>query len=92
MYVGSGDTITVLLAVTHVALTVIDLELQLAAAKVTVIVELHPLGAAHSYPSAVLVTTYQVVAVQDGVNSEILIFPLPSKALLFIVFKVTAQV
>ena len=69
MSAGAGDTITVLLAVTPVAVTVIDLLLQLAAAKVTVIVELHPLGAAHSYPLAVLVTTYPVVAVPHGENS-----------------------
>ena len=30
----------------------------------------HPLGAAHSYPFAVLVTTYPVVAVQVGENSD----------------------
>ena len=30
----------------------------------------HPAGAAHSYPQAVLVTTYPVVAVHDGVNSD----------------------
>ena len=29
----------------------------------------HPLGADHSYPLAVLVTTYPVVAVPHGVNS-----------------------
>ena len=67
---GSGDTITVLLAVTHVAVTVISLLLQLALARVTVIVVLHPLGADHSYPLAVFVTTYPVVAVHHGVNSD----------------------
>jgi hypothetical protein len=30
----------------------------------------HPLGADHSYPLAVLVTTYPVVAVPHGVNSD----------------------
>lgn len=70
MLAGAGETITVFEAVTPVAETVIDLELRLALARVTVIVELHPVGAAHSYPPAVLVTTYQVVAVQDGENSD----------------------
>ena len=37
---GSGLTITVLLAVTHVAVTVISLLLQLALARVTVIVDI----------------------------------------------------
>jgi hypothetical protein len=48
MLAGAGDTITVLEAVTPVAETVIDLEFRLALARVTVIVELHPLGAAQA--------------------------------------------
>ena len=31
---------------------------------------IHPVGACHSYPLAVLVTTYPVVAVPHGVNSS----------------------
>jgi hypothetical protein len=50
----------VLEAVTPVALTVIDLELRLALARVTVIVELHPLGACQVGVQLTLVNTSQL--------------------------------
>ena len=48
MLAGAGETITVFEAVTPVAETVIDLELRLALARVTVIVELHQVGLAQA--------------------------------------------
>jgi len=69
---GVGLITTELLAVTHVAVTVCVLELHQEEVKVTVIVEYHPLGACHSYPLAVFVSTFHVLQELDGINNGLL--------------------